>query len=62
MNNMGSFPVVLRWFLAEQIRDPSPFSETAEPIKLKFTIPINTNQIEMKFCGKLPVGSENVLG
>ena len=59
---MGSFPVVLRWFLAKQIRDPSPFSETAEPIKLKITIPINTTLIEIKFCGKLPVGSEIVLG
>ena len=33
--------------------DPSPFSETAE---LKFTIPINTTPIEMKFCEKLPFG------
>ena len=59
---MGSFPVVLRWFWAKQIPDPSPFLETAESIKLKFTIAINTTPIEMKFCGKLPVGSEIVLG
>ena len=54
--------MVLRCFWAKQIPDPSPFSETAEPIQLKFTIPINTTPIEMKFCGKLPVGSEIVLG
>ena len=58
---MESFPVVLRWLWAKHIADPSPFFETAEPIKLKFTIPINTTPIEIKFCGKLPVGSEIVL-
>ena len=59
---MESFPVVLIWFWAKHIADPSPFFKTAEPIKLKFTIPINITPIEMKICWKLPVGSKIVLG
>ena len=54
--------MVLGWFWAKQIPDLFPFSETAEKIKLKLTIPIYSTPIEMKFCGKLPVGSEIVLG
>ena len=53
---MGSLFLVQGWFEAKNSTDPSPFSETAEPIKLKFTIPINTTPIEMKFCEKLPFG------
>ena len=49
------------------MKDPYPFSETAEPIELTFTIliyniSINTTPIEMKFCGKLPRGPETNSG
>ena len=45
---MGIFLLVHGWFEAKNSTDPSPFSETAEPIKQKFTIPINTTSIEKK--------------
>ena len=48
--------------LTEKFLKPSPFSETAEPIEQKFTSPINTTPIRMKFCGKLPCDSEMGLG
>ena len=65
-NFVGSFLLVRGWFQAKKFPDRYPFSKTAEPIELKFTIliywPIYTTPIEMKILWEASQGPGMVLG